>query len=148
MNKLQKILRLWFLRKSQHSHPQIQPPLVVTITVEFRAFILPSKSTSSLLAYNSIGGSCGIVDVQLADLAIGVIETTWKKKGRIMEGEIRVHCPNLSFKYLSEGIFGRSCNFNVFLNLSKLTKVILYLGTEGVFCNLNLSKKKSSRSYI
>ena len=31
------------------------------------------------------------------------------------------------------GILGRSCNFNVFLNLSKLSKVILYLGTEGVY---------------
>ena len=36
-----------------------------------------------------------------------------------------------------KGILGSSSNLNVFLNLSKLAKVILYLGTEEVHYNRN-----------
>ena len=39
------------------------------------------------------------------------------------------------FEVVIEGILGRSYNFIIFLNLPKLTKVILYLGTEGVVTN-------------
>ena len=44
-----------------------------------------------------------------------------------------------------------SCNpnhWNVFLNLSKFAKVILYLGTEGVFDSLNTDIYSFEHKYI